>query len=72
MIFVPFADGHPDGDPIDVLTGFVTDNGEAKARPVGVAVDARGGLLVADVPAARFGGSARSGNGSRHTGATSV
>jgi len=72
MIFVPFADGHPNGDPIDVLAGFVTDNGEAKGRRVGIAVDARGGLLVADVPATRFGGSARSGNGSRHTGATSV
>ena len=34
--------------PVDVLTGFVKENGEAMGRPVGVAVDARGGLLVAD------------------------
>ena len=34
--------------PIDVLTGFVTDKGEAMGRPVGVAVDTRGALLVAD------------------------
>jgi glucose/arabinose dehydrogenase len=34
--------------PLDVLTGFVKDSGEAMGRPVGVAVDSRGGLLVAD------------------------
>ena len=48
VIFVPFAGGKPSGMPIDVLTGFVRDNGDAMGRPVGVAVDARGGLLVAD------------------------
>ncbi|SRR6266576_4257245 len=48
VIFVPFAGGVPSGEPIDVLTGFVKDNGEAMGRPVGVAIDARGGLLVAD------------------------
>ena len=48
VIFVPFTGGRPSGPPIDVLTGFVKDNGEAMGRPVGVAVDARGGLLVAD------------------------
>ncbi len=48
VLFVPFADGRPSGLPLDVLTGFVRDNGEAMGRPVGVAVDASGGLLVAD------------------------
>ena len=48
VIFVPFAEGRPSGPPVDVLTGFVTEDGKAMGRPVGVAVDARGGLLVAD------------------------
>ena len=48
VIFVPFSGGKPNGMPIDVLTGFVRENGEAMGRPVGVALDSRGGLLVAD------------------------
>jgi glucose/arabinose dehydrogenase len=48
VIFVPFGSGKPSGPPIDVLTGFVDAAGNAKGRPVGVAVDTRGGLLVAD------------------------
>jgi len=48
VIFVPFADGKPSGKPVDVLTGFVKENGDAMGRPVGVAVDKRGALLVAD------------------------
>ncbi len=48
VIFVPFADGKPSGEPIDVLTGFVKDNGDAMGRPVGVAIDKRGALLMAD------------------------
>ena len=48
VIFVPFAGGKPAGPPRDVLTGFVNAEGEAKGRPVGVAPDGRGGLLVAD------------------------
>jgi glucose/arabinose dehydrogenase len=48
VIFVPFSGGKPDGMPVDVLTGFVRESGEAMGRPVGVALDARGGLLVAD------------------------
>lgn len=48
VIFVPFSGGRPSGMPIDVLTGFVTSDGDAMGRPVGVALDARGGLLVAD------------------------
>jgi len=48
VIFVPFANGAPVGEPIDVLTGFITQDGEAMGRPVGVAIDHRGALLVAD------------------------
>jgi glucose/arabinose dehydrogenase len=48
VAFVPFASGKPSGEPIDVLTGFVDGKGHAYGRPVGVAIDARGGLLVAD------------------------
>jgi glucose/arabinose dehydrogenase len=50
VIFVPFKDGQPAGAPLDVLTGFLKNDGSgvAHGRPVGVAVDGRGGLLVAD------------------------
>ncbi len=48
VIFVPFTSGRPAGDPIDVLTGFVDANGGAMGRPVGVAMDKSGALLVAD------------------------
>jgi glucose/arabinose dehydrogenase len=48
VIFVPFNGGKPFGMPIDVLTGFVMENGDAMGRPVGVAIDKRGALLVAD------------------------
>ena len=48
VIFVPFEHGKPSGNPVDVLTGFVDRNGDAMGRPVGVAVDQRGALLVAD------------------------
>jgi glucose/arabinose dehydrogenase len=48
VIFVPFKDGKPSGKPQDVLTGFLNDSGEAQGRPVGVALDKQGALLVAD------------------------
>jgi glucose/arabinose dehydrogenase len=48
VVFVPFTNGVPSGLPIDVLTGFLAQNGDAMGRPVGVAIDARGALLVAD------------------------
>jgi glucose/arabinose dehydrogenase len=48
VIFVPFKNGIPSGQPIDVLTGFITEDGDAMGRPVGVAIDSQGGLLVAD------------------------
>ena len=48
VVFVPFSDGKPSGKLVDVLTGFVNDKDEAMGRPVGVAIDKRGMLLVAD------------------------
>ena len=48
VIFVPFANGKPTGSPEEVLTGFLNDKGQARGRPVGVAVDRKGALLVAD------------------------
>jgi glucose/arabinose dehydrogenase len=48
VVFIPFSGGKPAGKPIDVLTGFVNAAGEALGRPVGVAIDKRGALLVAD------------------------
>ena len=48
VIFVPFRDGRPAGMPEDVLTGFLAENGDALGRPVGVAVDQAGALMVAD------------------------
>ena len=48
VLFVPFANGHPAGEPRDILTGFLDVDGNAPGRPVGVAIDRLGGLLVAD------------------------
>jgi len=48
VIFVPFKNGKPAGMPVDVLTGFLDANGNAQGRPVGVALDRDGALLVAD------------------------
>lgn len=48
VIFVNFSDGKPVGQPIDVLTGFLSSEGNAYGRPVGVAIDKQGALLVAD------------------------
>ena len=48
VVFVPFRDGAPAGAPVEVLGGFVSPEGEAYGRPVGVALDRRGALLVAD------------------------
>ncbi len=48
VIYVPFADGVPSGPPQDVVSGFLDENGKAQGRPVGVAVDKAGALLVAD------------------------
>nr|WP_298374959.1 sorbosone dehydrogenase family protein [uncultured Halomonas sp.] len=48
VIFVPFENGMPVGEPIDVLTGFINADDKAQGRPVGVTIDREGGLLVAD------------------------
>jgi glucose/arabinose dehydrogenase len=48
VVFVPFAQGMPNGAPREVLTGFVNSNGQSHGRPVGVAIDKTGALLVAD------------------------
>lgn len=48
VIFVPFTGGKPSGPPQDILTGFLSEDDKAFGRPVGVAIDGRGALLVAD------------------------
>ena len=48
VVFMPFVAGKPAGNPVEVLSGFVSDEGKAFGRPVGVAFDNRGALLVAD------------------------
>ncbi len=48
VIYVPFTGNRPDGAAQDVLTGFLDASGQAQGRPVGVAVDSQGALLVAD------------------------
>ncbi|MEB0045334.1 MULTISPECIES: sorbosone dehydrogenase family protein [unclassified Pseudomonas] len=48
VIFVPFAAGKPNGQPMDVLTGFLDKDENAMGRPVGVVIDQQGDLLVAD------------------------
>ena len=48
VVFVPFAGGRPAGPPQPFLTGFLNQDGDAYGRPVGVALDGKGALLVAD------------------------
>ena len=48
VVFVPFIGGRPAGTPVDFLTGFLDGEGRAQGRPVGVALDRSGALLVAD------------------------
>ncbi len=48
VVFVPFAAGRPNGPALDVVTGFLDARRHARGRPVGVAVDKTGALLVAD------------------------
>jgi glucose/arabinose dehydrogenase len=48
VVFVPFSNGRPSGPPLDFLDGFIGADGMTRGRPVGVTVDGRGGLLVAD------------------------
>jgi len=48
VVFVPFRGGQPAGEPIDVVSGFLTADGNTRGRPVGVTLDPRGALIVAD------------------------
>ena len=49
VVWVPFVDGRPAGQPVDFVTGFLTDDGQARGRPVGVVFDPeRRILLIAD------------------------
>jgi glucose/arabinose dehydrogenase len=48
VVFVPFRNGRPSGSPIDFLVGFMGEDGKTRGRPVGVTVDNRGALIVAD------------------------
>lgn len=48
VVFVPFRNGEPAGDPVDFVTGFLREDGKTRGRPVGVTVDPRGALIVAD------------------------
>jgi glucose/arabinose dehydrogenase len=48
VTFVPFVNGKPAGQPVDFLAGFVSDDGKAWGRPVGVVIDKAGAVLVAD------------------------
>ena len=48
VVFVPFRDGRPAGAPVDFVSGFLTGDSNARGRPVGVSVDPRGALIVAD------------------------
>jgi glucose/arabinose dehydrogenase len=48
VVFVPFRNGRPSGSPIDFLVGFMSEDGKTRGRPVGVTVDNRGALIVAD------------------------
>jgi len=48
VVFIPFMNGKPSGMPVDFLTDFLSADGEAQGRPVGVTLDQRGALLVAD------------------------
>ncbi len=48
VVFVPFRDGRPAGTPVDFVSGFLGEDGKTRGRPVGVTVDPRGALIVAD------------------------
>lgn len=48
VIFVPFSNGRPTGEPVEFATGFRGADGKTRGRPVGVTVDPRGALIIAD------------------------
>ena len=48
VVFVPFSNGKPNGEPVDFATGFRGTDGKTRGRPVGVTVDPKGALIIAD------------------------
>ncbi|WP_306754273.1 PQQ-dependent sugar dehydrogenase [Paracoccus actinidiae] len=48
VVFVPFQNGQPSGEPVDFVSGFLLDADNTRGRPVGVTLDPRGALIVAD------------------------
>jgi len=48
VVFVPFSNGQPSGEPVDFATGFRGTDGKTRGRPVGVTVDPKGALIIAD------------------------
>jgi glucose/arabinose dehydrogenase len=48
VVFVPFRGGRPAGPPLDFVTGFRSGDGKTYGRPVGVTLDPKGALIVAD------------------------
>lgn len=52
MVYIPFENGRPKCEAQDVVTGFLTDDGQARGRPVGPAMDRHGALDIADDAAA--------------------
>mgnify|MGYP005823702533 CR=1 FL=1 len=48
VVFVPFSNGRPSGEPVDFVSGFRGEDGKTRGRPVGVTVDPRGALIIAD------------------------
>ncbi len=48
VVFVRFENGRPSGEPVDFVTGFRSEDGKTRGRPVGVTVDPRGALIIAD------------------------
>ncbi|MEH6641111.1 sorbosone dehydrogenase family protein [Vreelandella glaciei] len=48
VVFVPFSNGEPNGDPIDFVTGFLNGDDQTRGRPVGVTIDPEGALIIAD------------------------
>ncbi len=48
VVFVPFQNGRPNGMAQDVVTGFLSSDNKARGRPVGLAIDKSGALLIAD------------------------
>ncbi len=48
IIYIPFENGVPNGEPTEVVSGFLDSDGSARGRPAGLALDSTGALLIAD------------------------